>query len=72
MDELDLTGRIALVVGNETWGVPPEVAADLDDIVSIPMPGPVESLNAAVAGSILLFEILRQGRERGLVSSDDG
>lgn len=62
MYEADLTGGLALVVGNEAWGLPPDVEVHLDHKVSIPMPGPVESLNASVAGSILLFEAVRQRR----------
>ena len=58
----DLTGRIALVVGNEGWGLPPDVASAMDVTVGIPMPGPAESLNVAVAGSILLYEAVRQRR----------
>lgn len=64
LDDADLGGRIALVVGNEAAGLPKGLLDDLDEIVSIPMPGPVESLNAAVAGSILLFEITRRARTR--------
>jgi TrmH family RNA methyltransferase len=59
-DEADLTGRSAIVVGNEAWGLPEEAAAVVDELVAIRMPGPVESLNAAIAGSILLFEAVRQ------------
>lgn len=61
--DVDLTGRVAIVVGNEAAGLDPDVTTALDHEVSIPMPGPTESLNAAVAGSILLFEAVRQ-RER--------
>jgi RNA methyltransferase, TrmH family len=60
MYETDLRGPIALVLGNEAWGLPPEAAALTDVVVRIPMPGPVESLNVSTAGSILLFEALRQ------------
>jgi len=56
----DLTGKVALVLGNEAWGLPPDSGSLLDVTVGIPMPGPVESLNVAVAGSILLFEAARQ------------
>jgi TrmH family RNA methyltransferase len=63
--DADLTRRIAVVVGNEAWGLPAEARDLVDEVVGIPMPGPVESLNAAVAGSILLFEVVRQrGRPR--------
>lgn len=56
----DLSRPLALVIGNEAWGLAPAVRATLDETVSIPMPGPAESLNAGIAGSVLLFEALRQ------------
>lgn len=60
MYDADLTRPVAIVLGNEAWGLP-EDATDLMDLtVRIPMPGPAESLNVSVAGSILLFEALRQ------------
>lgn len=55
---------VAVVVGNEAWGFPEGVEELLDETLSIPMPGPVESLNAAVAGSLVMFEAVRQRRER--------
>ena len=58
--DADLTGPVALVLGNESAGLPPEVAKHLERSYSIPMPGPAESLNVAVAGSVFLFEIARQ------------
>ena len=61
-DACDFSRPIALVVGNEGWGLPPEVAEAMDVTVGIPMPGPAESLNVAVAGSILLYEVVRQRR----------
>lgn len=63
-DDADLTDRVALVLGNEAWGLPPEIRAKLDEVVSVPMPGPMESLNVAIAGSLLVFEAVRQ-RRRG-------
>lgn len=61
----DLTGQVALVLGNEAWGLPAQDLSLLDTTVSIPMPGPVESLNVAMAGSIAIFESLRQRRDPG-------
>lgn len=58
--EIDLTRPTAIVVGNESWGLADTSA--LDVTVGIPMPGDVESLNAGVAGSVFLFEALRQRR----------
>ena len=59
-DAMSFTGPIALLIGNEGNGVPEEVAAQADARVTIPCPGPVESLNAAVAASVLLYEACRQ------------
>jgi TrmH family RNA methyltransferase len=59
----NLTQPSALVLGNEGNGIPKEVLALIEKRVTIPTPGPVESLNAAIAGSILLYEAARQ---RGL------
>lgn len=58
--QLDLRQPVALVVGGEAEGASPEARAAVDGLVTIPMPGQSESLNAAVAASILLFEIVRQ------------
>jgi TrmH family RNA methyltransferase len=62
LDSVDLTRRIAFVVGNEAWGLPSDMRHLLDEDIGIPMPGPVESLNVGIAGSILLFEAVRQRR----------
>ena len=63
-DSLDYSGPVAFVVGNEAWGIPEEHRALLTDVVGIPMPGDAESLNAGIAGAILLFEAVRQRRGR--------
>ncbi|MDQ4096238.1 MAG: RNA methyltransferase [Actinomycetota bacterium] len=60
--EVDLAEPSAFVLGNEAWGLPGEVEEAVDVLVGIPMPGPAESLNVSIAGSILLFEALRQRR----------
>lgn len=57
-DETDLTGPTALVLGGETAGLP-EVVAD-DARVTIPQLGPAESINVAMAATVLLFEAARQ------------
>ncbi len=54
-----LTPPLAIVIGSEGAGIPPEVASLCAHSVTIPCPGPVESLNAAVAASILLYEASR-------------
>jgi TrmH family RNA methyltransferase len=57
-----LSGPVALIIGNEGNGVPFEVAAMADGAITIPCPGQVESLNAAVAASVLLYEASRRRR----------
>ncbi|MGH9606479.1 MAG: TrmH family RNA methyltransferase [Terracidiphilus sp.] len=59
-DLVDLAAPVALIFGNEGNGVPPELAAMADGAITIPCPGAVESLNAAVAASVLLYEAARQ------------
>jgi TrmH family RNA methyltransferase len=61
-DRIDLAGPVALLIGNEGNGVLQELAAQSDGAVTIPCPGRVESLNAAVAVSVLLYEASRQRR----------
>lgn len=58
--DLDLRGACAFMIGNEGAGLSPEWMEIADSRVTIPCPGPVESLNAAVAGSLLLYEASRQ------------
>ena len=58
--ESDLRGPLAIVVGSEGQGLGPAVRRRCDLFMRIPMKGVVGSLNAAVAGSILLFEALAQ------------
>ncbi len=69
-DLVDLTGPVALIIGNEGNGVPAGLAAKADAQITIPCPGPVESLNAAVAASVLLYEAARQRATRMSKSSD--
>jgi TrmH family RNA methyltransferase len=64
VDVVDLTGPVALILGNEGNGVSDVVARQADEKVTIPCPGAVESLNAAVAGSVMLYEAARQRREQ--------
>jgi TrmH family RNA methyltransferase len=52
----------AIVLGNETHGLPAAVVARADLAVTIPFAGPTESLNVAAAGAVLCFEALRQRR----------
>jgi TrmH family RNA methyltransferase len=57
---VNLAQPVALLIGNEGAGVPPNLAARADGAITIPCSGPVESLNAAVAASVLLYEASRQ------------
>ena len=58
--ETDLRGPLALIVGSEAEGASEEARELATRKISIPMPGDIESLNAAVAGSVLMFEVVRQ------------
>lgn len=62
LDELDATGPTVVVVGSEGKGLSRLVRENCDAIVSIPMAGPTESLNASVAAGVVLAEIARQRR----------
>ena len=62
IDQLDGSGPVVVVVGSEGKGLSRLVRENCDAIVSIPMAGPAESLNAAVAAGVVLAEIARQRR----------
>jgi len=62
LDELDGTHPMVLVVGSEGKGLSRLVRENCDAVVSIPMAGPTESLNASVAAGVVLAEIARQRR----------
>jgi TrmH family RNA methyltransferase len=60
--DANLTGAVAFLIGNEGAGLSAAMQSVAHEHVSIPMAAGVESLNAAVAGSILMFERQRQSR----------
>jgi RNA methyltransferase, TrmH family len=60
LDQADLTSGAAVFFGNEGSGLPREVMAKMDEVVVIPHTTQVESLNAGVAASIVLYEAARQ------------
>jgi 23S rRNA (guanosine2251-2'-O)-methyltransferase len=62
VDDLDGAGPIVVVVGSEGKGLSRLVRQSCDSVVSIPMSGPTESLNASVAAGVVLAEIARQRR----------
>ena len=55
--KVNFDGAVALVIGNEGKGISPLIAKDCDVIVSLPMKGKINSLNASVAAGILMYEI---------------
>lgn len=64
VDGADLSGSVALVVGNEAHGLPADLTPALDGTVTIPIEPAAESLNVAMAATVLLFEAARQRRTR--------
>lgn len=66
LDQADLRGPTALVIGGEGRGLREAVARRCDAIVNIPQRGVVASLNASVAGALLMYEAMRQ---RGAVAT---
>jgi TrmH family RNA methyltransferase len=60
LDQADLKGATAIFFGNEGAGLPRELTAKMDEFISIPHAPQVESLNAGVAASIVLYEAARQ------------
>ena len=60
LSDTDLTGKVALVVGNEGDGISRLSREKCDMLVKIPMTGRVNSLNASVASAISMYEVLRQ------------
>lgn len=58
--ETDMTGTCALVIGGENTGIRPLVKRHCDFLCRIPQTGPINSLNASVAGGIALYEAMRQ------------
>ena len=59
--DADLRGPLAIVVGSEAHGLPAGLDGAIDEWVSIPMAGRTESLNVAMAATLLCYEVLRRG-----------
>jgi TrmH family RNA methyltransferase len=71
LHEANFTGAAMIVIGNEGAGVPQEILSLADELVNIPHSVRVESLNAGIAASILLYEAARQRNISPLISTDD-
>lgn len=56
--DVDLSGKVALVIGSEGRGLKNIVADSCDEIISLPMRGKINSLNASVAAGILIYEVI--------------
>lgn len=65
MYKTDLTGKIAIVIGGEDSGVKQLTKKNCDGIISIPMFGKVNSLNASVACGVVVYEAVRQRLKQG-------
>ena len=63
--QVDLTMPVALVIGNEGKGIRELVKSKCDYLVKIPLFGKIESLNASVAGAIVMFEVVRRRKNPG-------
>ncbi len=58
--QVDLTGPVAIVIGSEHRGLPPAWTQAADHLITVPLAGSVDSLNASVAAAVILFEAIRQ------------
>ncbi len=72
--EIDLSGPVAVFIGNEGTGLPRELAAEITESIVIPHSPRVESLNAGIAASIVLYEAARQRKTHhgGTENADPG
>ncbi len=69
--DLDLTKKVALVLGNEHRGVSEEAAELADKKFIIPMKGMVQSLNVSVAAAVILYEAFRQRQKKGMYACSE-
>jgi TrmH family RNA methyltransferase len=67
---LGTVAQCALLVGDEASGLPPDTVAAADLSITIPMPGETQSLNAAVAGSLLAYEWACHHEKTGRIGDD--
>lgn len=69
--ELDLTEKVAIVMGNEHRGISDEVAELADEVFYIPMRGMIQSLNVSVATAVTLYEAQRQRDAKGMYETSE-
>lgn len=69
--DLDLTDKVAIVMGNEHRGISDEVAELADEIFYIPMRGMIQSLNVSVAAAVTLYEAQRQRAAKGMYETSE-
>lgn len=69
--DLNLTEKVAIVLGNEHRGISEEAAKLADARFVIPMFGMVQSLNVSVSAAITIYEALRQRRKKGMYSANE-
>jgi TrmH family RNA methyltransferase len=70
MWEVEWPERLALVMGNEAWGIPEDEAALADGLVRVPILGGAESLNVSAAAAVLLYEVARSRSAKKGVKGD--
>jgi TrmH family RNA methyltransferase len=58
--DADMTGPVAIVLGNEAHGLSRDLTSRLDGLITIPMAGRAESLNVGMAAAVICFEVARQ------------
>ena len=61
-DKINYSGKVGMIIGNEANGISCLVKDSATELIKIPMAGEVESLNAAIAAGILMYEVFRQKR----------
>ncbi|MGH9356993.1 MAG: TrmH family RNA methyltransferase [Terriglobia bacterium] len=71
VDEADLRGAVAFLIGSEAGGLAAEVAGNAELRLSIPAAAKINSINAAMAAGIFLYEAARQRGFRGQIEGDD-
>jgi len=62
--DADLRGPVAIMIGGEGAGVPKKIMAEADDLIAIPQSDKLESLNAGIAASVVLYEAARQRKNQ--------